>query len=145
MSEALLAALPEPDLYTLLFKNSKQTVLLSVDPCQTFSEIKSLLLAALKSRNITSIRNVEGGPLCPISDAKDIEFGVLADRKDPSKGWVPLYVREQDVADLKLGKKNAGGKKSAVSESPEGAGLTDGSWIAFRVRTAIRKEAEKED
>jgi hypothetical protein len=145
MAEALLTALPEPEQLTLLFKNGKQTVLLSVDPSRLFSEIKALLLAALKSRNIVSIRNVADGPRVPISKPEDIEFGVLVDRKDATKGWVPLYIGEQEVLDSRAGKKKARGKTNTSNQSPEGAGLTDGSWIAFRVKVASQKEVRDDD
>jgi hypothetical protein len=140
-SEKDLAALPTPEHITLLLKNHKQTVLLSVIPETPFAEIKSLLLAALKSRNIVSIDNT------PLPDEPDaIEFGVLRNKKNPAEGWVPLTIKEVEVSDAKGGKWKAGGKKSVLNESPAGAGLGDGSLLAFRFRTKPKEEAlEQED
>jgi hypothetical protein len=125
-----LAALPSPISVTLLLKNSKSTTLLSVQPTSTFDDIKVLLLAALKSRNVPDI---------PESPAA-LELGVLADRRDTSKGWVTLHQRVQELATGKHAKKAASGKKSALNDSVEGAGLVDGSWVAWRVRSRVGKD-----
>ena len=120
-----LAALPSPVSVTLLLKNSKSTTLLSVQPTSTFDDIKALLLAALKCRNVS------GTPESPAA----LELGVLADRRDTSKGWVTLHQRVQELATGKHAKKAASGKKIAQNDSVEGAGLVDGSWVAWRVRS----------
>jgi len=139
-ASAALAALPTPDYITLLFKHHKSTTVLSVPPMQPFPQIKSLLLAALRSRNITTMPN----STIPLpTSPEDLELGVLADRKDPSKGWVPMEIKEQEVADAKGGKRKLGGRKSALNESPLGAGLVDGSWVAYRIKPA-RQEKENE-
>ena len=142
-SEKDLAALPTPEHITHLLKNHKQTVLLSVIPETPFAEIKSLLLAALKSRNIASIDNT---PLP--NEPEAIEFGVLRNKKNPAEGWVPLVTKEVEVGDVKGSKKTVGGKKSVLNESPAGAGLGDGSMLAFRFRTKPKEDVlaqEKED
>jgi len=123
---------PTPDHITLLLKHHKSTTLLSVLPTQSFTEIKPLLLAALRSRHVDVLPNTET-PLP--SDPEDIEFGALADRKDPSRGWVPLEIKEQDVTDTKGVKRKVGGKRSVLNDSPAGAGLVDGSWLAYRIKT----------
>jgi len=128
--EEQLAARPTSDHITLLLKNHKQTVLLSVVPTTPFPEIKSLLLSALKTRDITSIDDEAIS-----SDPEDIEFGVLRNKKDPSEGWVALDIKEQELADSKGAKRKIGGKKSILNESPAGASLGDGSMLAFRFRT----------
>ncbi len=134
-----LATRPTSDQITLLLKNHKQTVLLSVIPTTPFPEIKSSLLAALKSRDITTIDDT------PVpSEPEEIEFGVLKNKKDPTEGWVPLEIGEMDVADAKGAKKNLGGKKSVLNESPAGASLGDGSMLAFRFRS-IQKSVEPEE
>jgi hypothetical protein len=120
-----LAALPSPQSITLLLKNHKSTTLLSLLPTSTFDDIKVLLLAALKSRNALNMPE----------RADSIEFGVLADRRDASKGWIPITVRAQEIATGKNAKKPVSGKKNASNNSVEGAGLVDGSWVAWRVRT----------
>lgn len=125
-----LAALPTPQSITLLLKNNKSTTLLSVQPTSTFDDIKVLLIAALNSRN---------APDTPASPAS-LELGVLADRRDASKGWVPLYLRVQEIAAGKNAKKVAAGKQNALNNSVEGAGLVDGSWVAWRVRNGGAKD-----
>jgi hypothetical protein len=127
-----LAALPTAQSITLLLKNHKSTTLLSVQPTSTLDDIKVLLIAALKSRNTPGI------PESPVH----IELGVLADRWDASKGWVDLLLRAQDLATGKTAKKAVGGKKGVFNNSVEGAGLVDGSWVAWRVRTSGAKDGE---
>jgi hypothetical protein len=138
-SEKDLAALPTPEHITLLLKNHKQTVLLSVTPTTPFAEIKSLLLAALKSRNVIS---VDGTPM--LDESEDIEFGVLRNKKNPTEGWAPLDIKEIEVGDAKGAKKRVGGKKSVLNESPAGASLGDGSILAFRFRTKSTQDAAEE-
>jgi hypothetical protein len=140
VSEKDLASLSTPEHITLLLKNHKQTVLLSVIPTTPFNEIKSLLLAVLKSRNITSLDGI------PISDeAEDIEFGVLRNKKNPVEGWVPLNIKEMEVGDAKGNKRKVGGKKSVLNESPAGASLVDGSMLAFRFRTESKRDAPEDE
>ncbi|KAJ9616339.1 hypothetical protein H2200_000057 [Cladophialophora chaetospira] len=136
-----LAALPTPDMITLLFKCHKSTVALSVLPTTPFTEIKPLLLSALHSRNVTSLPNSDAQ--LP-EDPEELEFGVLADKKDASKGWVPMEIKEQEITGPKGTKKKVGGKDSVLNESPLGAGLSDGAWVAYRVKPE-RKEPQVED
>lgn len=136
-----LAEMPTPDMITLLFKCHKSTTVLSVLPTKPISEIKALLLAALQSRNIENIPN-STTPLP--NDPEEIEFGVPADKKDASKGWVPLEIKEQEVTNTKGLKKKVGGKNSVLNGSPLGAGLTDGSWVAYRVKP-FQKETQDEE
>ncbi|KAJ4524288.1 hypothetical protein HRR83_002408 [Exophiala dermatitidis] len=136
-----LAALPTPDMITLLFKCHKSTTVLSVLPTTPFNEIKALLIAALQSRNITTLPN-SAIPLP--EDPEALEFGVLADKRDPSKGWVPIDIKEQEVTGPRGGKKKIGGSKSVLNESPLGAGLTDGSWVAYRIKPATKAGADQE-
>lgn len=141
LSENDLTTLPTPEHNTLLLKNHKQTVLLSVLPTTPIPEIKSLLLAAIKSLNIDSIGN-QSVP----EAAEDIEFGILKNKKDPGEGWVPLIIKETDSGDGKLGKKKPAGKKNLLNESSAGAGLVDGSIIAFRFKTKDQPvEVEDDD
>ncbi|EXJ61788.1 hypothetical protein A1O7_02218 [Cladophialophora yegresii CBS 114405] len=136
-----LATLPTPDMITLLLKCHKSTVALSVLPTTPFAEIKPLLLGALQSRNLRTLPNSDT-PLP--EDPEDLEFGVLADKKDASKGWVPMSIRAQEVTGPRGTKKKVGGKDSVLTESPLGAGLSDGAWIAYRVKPE-RKEPNIED
>ena len=137
-----LAALPTPDMITLFLKCHKSTTLLSVSPTKPFPEIKALLLAALQARNITTVPN-STTPLP--ANPEDFEFGVLADKKDPEKGWVPMELKEQETTVAKGARKKAGGPKSGSSDTPEAAGLTDGSWVAYRVKTTEKEKGQLDE
>ena len=136
-STAALAALPTSESITLLLKNRRSTTLLSLQPSSTFDDIKALLLAALRSRNVPDIPN------SPAS----IELGVLADRRDASKGWVSLVLRAQELATGKNAKKQTltAGKKNVFDNSVEAAGLVDGSWMAWRVRKTEDEKAQVDE
>ncbi|KAJ9645618.1 uncharacterized protein PV06_07708 [Exophiala oligosperma] len=136
-----LAELPTPEMITLLFKCHKSTTVLSILPDTPFSEIKTLLLSALRSRNVTTLPNTDT-PLP--QDPEQLELGVLADKKDASKGWVPLMIKEQEFKGAKGSKKKIGGEASVLNESPSGAGLNDGTWIAYRFN-AKQKMSEDVD
>lgn len=132
--------MPSPLHISLLFKCARHTVLLSVLPSTPFTEISSLLLLALKSRNITSI----GETRVPPPDQADlVEFGIPKDKKDLRKGFVPLEMAEQVLIDGKAGKKKAGGNKAAPIENPAGAGLADGSILAFRFKSGYDMQTEE--
>ncbi|KIW55165.1 hypothetical protein PV05_07469 [Exophiala xenobiotica] len=136
-----LAELPTADMITLLFKCHKTTTVLSVLPDRPFSEIKALLLAALQSRNLTTIPNSD----LPLpEDPDNLEFGILADKKDASKGWVPLIIKEQEFKGPKGTKRKVGGDKSVLNESPLGASLADGSWVAYRLKAKSKVSEDVE-
>ena len=140
------STLPSQSHLTILFKHHKSTTVLSVSPTQPLPSIKSLLLAVLTSRGITSL----SATALP-SDREDIEFGILADKRDPSKGWVRLSNVEVN-GDVKGKKKTTSGKSkiSAGGNTPEGLGLVDGSLVAFRIRKPSKgkgkaRESDDED
>jgi hypothetical protein len=136
-----LAEIPTPDMITLLFKCHKSTTVLSVLPATPFNEIKHYLLEALRTRNVKCLPNTD----MPLpEDPEDLEFGVLADKKDPEKGWVPIDVKEQEIAGSKGARKKLGAKDSIANESPLGAGLSDGAWVAYRIK-AHPKQPETQD
>ncbi|OAL20403.1 hypothetical protein AYO22_08897 [Fonsecaea multimorphosa] len=141
LSQDDLAELPTPDMITLLFKCHKSTTALSVLPTRPFIEIKALLLAALESRNLKTLPD-SSAPLP--EDPEELEFGVLADKKDPSKGWIPLDMKEQEITGAKGNKKKVGGKSSILNSNPLAAGLGDGAWIAYRLKVK-HKEPQVED
>lgn len=138
--EITLTSLPTPSHLTLLFKNQRSTTLLSVLPSTPFSQITSLLHAALASRNYHSLP----------TDPSDLELGVLVDRKDPSKGWVSLdtKIRQEEKgkgkADSKKGRPS-GGVVGSQKDTPDGIGLGDGGWVAWRVRGSTKAEEDDED
>ena len=108
-----------------------------MEQTQSFSSIKSDLLHALKTRGYTEI-NQQSLP----SNADDITLGLPIDKNDPSKGWVGLDIPAMDVEDETGSKKKVGGKKCVLNASPLGAGLRDGSLLAFKFR---RVDAKRDD
>lgn len=137
-----ISTLPQPSHITLLLRHHKSTTLISVSPTQSFESIKDLLLAALKAREVSSLHN-ESDPTDPTplpSSAADLEFGVLIDKKDASKGWT-LLTPDLATAAASSGKKKAASKSGDVN-SPAGAGLVDGSWLAYRVRKSTQTEGD---
>jgi hypothetical protein len=144
-SLASLAEMPSPLHITLLFKCARHTVLLSVLPSTSFSEIGSLLLLALQARNITSIADT---PVPSPDQGDQVEFGIPKDKKDLKKGFVSLDLAGKVLADGKGGKRKSGGNKSAPTENPAGAGLVDGSILAFRFKSqadVVMQEEEDDD
>jgi len=128
-----VSTLPQPSHITLLLRHHKSTTLLSVSPSQSFESIKTLLLSALKARNIASLRN-SSDPANPTplpSSPDDLDFGVLSDKKDHSKGWTLLT---PDLTASSSAKKKSASSKAADADTPSGAGLVDGSWLAYRAR-----------
>ena len=100
--------------------------MLLVSPVEPFASIKESLVKALQARNITEIN---GQPVP--EDASDIEFGIPIDKNNLEKGWQKLDAPEQETGQAK---RAAGGKKSVISASPQGAGLKDTQPVAFRFR-----------
>ncbi|KAK5055231.1 hypothetical protein LTR84_012981 [Exophiala bonariae] len=138
-----LGRAPAPETLTLLFKCHKSTTLLSVQPTRPFADIKVLLLGALQARGLNTL---PGSTLSLPENADDLEFGVLADKKDASKGWVSLKVKEKVLIGSRGGKKKVGGNNSVINESPLAASLTDGSWVAYRLKAASKEmQGDEED
>ncbi|KIV97372.1 hypothetical protein PV10_01130 [Exophiala mesophila] len=133
-----LSLLPTSDSITLLFKHDKSTTLLSVLPATPLVEIKALLVAALRSRNITTFPN---SPTSLPEDAEDLEFGILVDKKDPSQGWVSLETSGDDNSS-KGNKKKTGGKGTTKTQDPIGVGLTDGCWLAYRLKSTSPSKSQ---
>jgi hypothetical protein len=138
---ASLTEVPSPLHTTLLFKCARHTILLSVLPSASFPDVKTLLLFALQARNITSIAGVS---VPPLDSGDQVEFGIPKDRKDLKKGFISLERAEQVLLDGKGGKK-ASMNKATPNENPAGAGLVDGSILAFRFRPRNDVEMEEED
>lgn len=117
---------PDPQKWTLRFKQHKTTILLFVDQAQSFTSIKKDLLEAITKTGRTALN---GQPLP--TDPEDVIFGVPVEKNDPSRGWVRLEIPETEVQVNGTSKK-VGGKKSVLNSSPLGAGLRDGAMLAFR-------------
>lgn len=119
--------------WTLRFKQHKTTILLFVQQSQPFESIKRDLLDAIKA---TGIQDINGNALP--SGPEGIEFGVLRDKNDPSKGWVALKIPEVEDGDTK----GKGVKKGSIlNESPLGAGLKDGTMLAFKFTKSTEEAA----
>lgn len=106
------------------FKKHKITVLLLVQPSQSFDSIKSQILDSLRATGTSEIN----GSAVP-SDPNDIKFGSLVDKEDISQGWADLTIPEPN-GDGRRSKKDE--KQSTSSASPLGAGLEDGAVLAMR-------------
>ncbi|EEP76912.1 predicted protein [Uncinocarpus reesii 1704] len=113
--------------WTLRFKNHKLTVVLLVFPLESFTNIKKMLLEALKARGITEINGVQ----VP-EDSSEIELGIPVDRNNLEKGWVPLEISPPSEG----AKRDATGtKKTVYGDNPQDADLRDSQALAFRFRT----------
>jgi len=132
MSIPDVATLPTPEHLTLLLKHGKSTTVLSALPTQRLSEVKTMLLTALESRGISTF---PGTDILLPTEADELEFAVLIDRRDPQKGWV----NAEDgisLATSKPGKKKAANKPSGPVENVADLELKDGAWIAYRLKTS---------
>jgi hypothetical protein len=84
--------------------------------------------------------------LVPLLDqAQRVEFGVPKNKKDLTRGFVSLDTAEEGLADSRGGKKRANADKAASRETPAGAGLVDGSVLAFRFKPEHDVGPEDED
>jgi hypothetical protein len=141
---------PTPITWTLRLKHQKKTVVLHVNPLQTFSSIKTTLLEVLhKTQKSDSFDQ----PLP--SSADEIEFGKPIDPKDLDQGFTlgewehaaALEVDEETEDAPKAKGKKGRPSKSAVTtdesgvelagtsnilQCPKAAGLKDGSVLVFR-------------
>lgn len=96
-----------------------------VAPDDSFTSVKERLLEAAKA---TQIKAINGQPLP--SEPDDLILGVLIDENEPNEGWVGLEIPELEDDTGKKGSKNSG----VLNATPMGAGLRDGSVLAFRFR-----------
>lgn len=123
-----MLGIPDQHHWTLRFKQHKTTVLLFVTQGQSFTSIKADLLEAIRA---TGVREINGKGLPTKSD--DIILGVPIDKNDFSKGWVNLEIPELEGDET--GSKSKGVRKNSVlNASPLGAGLKEGSVLAFRFK-----------
>lgn len=134
---------PSPQTWTLRLKSRKTTVILHVDPLQTFSSIKSQLYEALKE---TGLKDPESGESIPLPDLpSDIQLGRPVDIHDAQQGfqlgeWETTTEESEEHGGKGKGKAKAGTQSSGgaaagvsnVKECPKGAGLKDGAVLAFR-------------
>lgn len=133
-------ATPSPQTWTLRLKSHKTTVLLHVDPLNTFDTIKSSLYSALQE---TELRHPDTGESIPLpASSSDIQLGRPININDAHEGfklgeWEYSGLEEEEEPKGK-GKGKAGsgpgGKAAAanIKQCPKGAGLKDGAVLAFR-------------
>jgi hypothetical protein len=82
-------------------------------------------------------------PVPSVNRGDLVEFGIPKDKKDLRKGFVSLDMAEQVLTDSKGGKKKASGTKLIPNENPAGAGLVDGSILAFRFKSQRNLEMKE--
>lgn len=117
---------PNPQTWTLRFKNHRTTVFLHVDPLQTISSVKSELLSALQQ---TDPDGINGKPLP--SSLQQIILGKPIDFNDITKGW--QRIEEASNGDDEGGQKKGKGRSSKGGvDSVRGVGLRDGIPVAFK-------------
>nr|POE92365.1 hypothetical protein CFP56_70436 [Quercus suber] len=132
-----------PRTWTLRFKHHRSTIILHVDPLQKFPLVRAELLKAIQQTNV-------GGQLNGVDVPSDCDAILLAKLKDNNNlrsGWEQLEKNDEDLFaddDMKgKGKAKAPAKssnKSAVRDCPQGAGLRDGSMVAFKFKSEAQAE-----
>lgn len=134
-------ATPSPQTWTLRLKSHKTTVLLHVDPLNTFDTIKSFLYDALQQ---TELRHSETSQPIPLpSSPSDIQLGRPININDAHEGfklgeWEYSPAEDEEEQSKGKGKGKAAAASSSkvdaanVKNCPKGAGLKDGAVLAFR-------------
>ncbi|CAA9961207.1 hypothetical protein CFE70_004584 [Pyrenophora teres f. teres 0-1] len=123
---------PSPLTWTLRLKSHKTTVLLHVDPLTTFESIKASLYEALEE---TGFKNPETDESIPLpASASEIQLGRPVNINDANEGfqlgeWEYSHTEEDEDVGKGKGKAKATGN---VKQCPKGAGLKDGTVLAFR-------------
>ena len=146
---------PNPKTWILRFKSHRTTILLHIDPLQTFSTIKAELLNALEQTHRDG--TLDGQPIPKNSD--EILLAGPRDHNDLSLGFesIESAIDEESDAVVGAGKGKGKGKAAAASNAsnskaavgrggkgqlkdcPQGVGLRDHGVVAFKFR---RKEDE---
>lgn len=98
-----------------------------LQPHESLTSAKEKLLQALVSRGLRDIN----GDTIP-NDPAEIELGVPVDKSDLEKGWMRLATDMPGEEDDGAAKKATAKSKSI--DTLQGAGLLDGSSVAFRFR-----------
>lgn len=101
-----------------------------MEQTQSFTYIKSDLLDALRKCGHSELN---GQPIP--TDPEDVIFGVPVDRNDIAKGWVDLEIPAMENGDDSEDTKKGRGKDSVLNGNPLGAGLKDGSMLAFKFKS----------
>ena len=153
---------PPPRSWCLRFKLNRTTILLHIDALQTLASVRAELLGALQAThpdNIFKGTTRENTPIAyPLpASAEDIALAKPTDPYDPNSGWEAIgddledgLIFDEDVVSTGKGKGKASAassstrgasssRKSDVNDCPQGAGLKDGSVVAFRFRLPEEK------
>ena len=151
---------PTSSTWTIRFKHHRTTILLHIDPQQTFSTIRADLLKAISDTNPNGTFNNQTIPRNP----DNVLLARPIDPNDLTYGW-ELLQRSDGDDDSGLSGKGKGKGKAGVSatggkarkenrfeDCPQGAGLKDGSVVAFKFKStedagwqAVDGEGEDED
>lgn len=141
---------PTPQTWTLRLKSHRTTILLHIDPLQSFSSIKTTLHTALSETGISA--SASSPPLRLPASPSAIQLGRPIDPLDATRGFTlgewetpdsdDEVAIEDEASSKGKGKgkaaKAAGlkGKKEGAADGardcPKGAGLKDGAVLAFR-------------
>jgi hypothetical protein len=137
---------PTPNTWTLRFKHHRATVLLHVDPLQKLHSVRAELLKAVWQ---TARDGKLNGHAIP-TDANDILLARPVDINDLTAGWEQLEaddgleeaLRQADAKGKSAASASASSKaskanKDIATDSPMGAGLTDGGVVAFKFRSEM--------
>jgi len=148
---------PPPRTWCLRFKLNRTTVVLHIDALQTLASVRSELLSALQAThpdNVFKGTTREGTPVSyPLpATPEDIALAKQTDPNDPNGGWEAIgddleegLIFDEDVSGKGKGKASAkpaarkSGGSASVNDCPQGAGLKDGSVVAFRFRLPEEK------
>ncbi|KAF2237134.1 hypothetical protein EV356DRAFT_496667 [Viridothelium virens] len=127
---------PSPLTWTIRFKCHKTTVLLHLDPTQSFSSIKAELLRALQESHPDGIN----GTSLPL-EFEDILLARPNDPMDANAGWTGIdndaaFVDDDEDGEPKKGKgKGKGkGKTGTATDCMQGAGFKNGGCLAFKFK-----------
>lgn len=119
-----------PAHWTLRFKHHKSTTLLHVDPLQSFATIKAELIHALN--DVYHDGRLPSGLQIPESPS-DILLGKAKDHHDLTRGFERISTNQ--VNGDEEGQTSNKKKRNDPIDCPKGAGLRDGSAVAYRFRS----------
>lgn len=133
---------PSAKTWILKFKHHTTTVLLHIDPLQSFSSVKGELLAALEQTHKDGL--LDGKPIP--RDSNEILLGRPRDHNDLALGYELIHEAQDDDSDAGAVAGKGKGKaaaatakagksaKAQLKDCPQGAGLRDHGVVAFKFR-----------
>nr|POE63030.1 hypothetical protein CFP56_03933 [Quercus suber] len=136
---------PSPRTWTLRFKHHRSTIILHVDPLQKFPLVRLELLKAIQQTSQNGQLNNVDIP----NDSNEILLAKLVDNNNLRAGWEQMEREEEDLfngEDVRgKGKAKASAKstsRSTMKDCPQGAGLRDGSIVAFKFKSESQAEGQ---